>query len=121
MQLIDDASRELLLANGRNRDQDHAPVIKVFNPTGGQTWLFSELDPTDNDTLFGLADLGMGSPELGYVSLAELVDLSGMLLVGLERDLHFKGSAPLSVYARFANVAGRIIEIGKTPNMYPTE
>jgi len=119
MQLIDDASRELLLANGRNRDQDHAPVIKVFNPMGGQTWLLSELDPTDNDTLFGLCDLGMGSPELGYVSLDELLDLSGMLLIPLERDLHFKGSAPMSVYARFASVAGRIIEIGKTPNMYP--
>jgi hypothetical protein len=119
MPLIDDASRELLLANGRNRDQDHAPVIKIFNPTGGQTWLLSELDPHDNDTLFGLCDLGMGSPELGYVSLSELVDLSSMLLIPLERDLHFRSAAPMSVYARFASVAGRIIEIGQTPNMYP--
>ena len=119
MQRIDNASRELLLANGRNRDQDHAPVIKIFNPMGGQTWLFSELDPTDNDTLFGLCDLGMGSPELGYVSLAELVDFSSMLLVGLERDLSFQGRAPMSVYARAANAAGRIVEMGRMPDMYP--
>jgi hypothetical protein len=63
--LIDSASRELLLANGAGvEEQDHRPVVKIFNPTGGQTWLISEMD-ADGDTMFGLADLGMGEPEMG--------------------------------------------------------
>ena len=108
MPLFDAGSLELLRANGRNRDQDHAPVIKVFNPMGGQTWLLSELDPEDNDTLFGLCDLGMGEPEMGYVSMSELLEVSRMLPIGLERDLHFQGTRPLSVYAGEARAAGRI-------------
>lgn len=109
MPLIDSASRERLLANGRNRDQDHAPVIKVFNPMGGQTWLFSELDPEDNDTLFGLCDLGFGEPEIGNVSLTELLDVAKGLRLGLERDLSFRGEYPLSVYARAATRARQIV------------
>ncbi|MGY6283642.1 DUF2958 domain-containing protein [Methylorubrum extorquens] len=105
--LFDATSLELLLANGRNRDQDHAPVIKVFNPTGAQTWLLSELDPY-GDTLFGLCDLGFGEPEMGYVSMSELLEVSRRLPIGLERDLYFQGTRPLSVYAGEARAAGRI-------------
>lgn len=49
--------RQRLLANGRERDVDHVPVVKFFNPVGTGTWLATELD-ADGDTLFGLADLG---------------------------------------------------------------
>ncbi len=45
-------NRGKLLANGRNRDQDHAPVVKIFNPMGSATWLLSELDEDGN--FFGL-------------------------------------------------------------------
>lgn len=83
-------------------------MIKVFNPMGGQTWLLSELDPEDNDTLFGLCDLGFGDPKMGYVSMAELLAVSRMLPIGLERDLHFQGTRPLSGYAGKARAAGRI-------------
>ncbi len=34
--LIDAGSKELLLANGRNREADHYPVVKLFNPAGGR-------------------------------------------------------------------------------------
>ena len=66
--LIDAGSREFLLANGREPNRDHIPVVKLFNPMGPATWLLCELD-ADGDTLFGLCDLGVGEPELGYVSL----------------------------------------------------
>src|SRR3546814_3231519 len=39
------------------------PVVKLFNPVGAATWLATEL-ADDGDTLFGLADLGFGCPEL---------------------------------------------------------
>ena len=32
MILLTDDQRDLLLANGRQRDVDHVPVIKFFNP-----------------------------------------------------------------------------------------
>jgi hypothetical protein len=116
--LIDVATRDLLLANGRQRDRDHTPVLKLFNPMGPATWLLCELD-ADGDTLFGLCDLGVGEPELGYVSLDELKEVSAGLAIGLERDLSFRGVHPISVYARAARTAGRIVELGSTPSMYP--
>ena len=111
MKLLTEALRERLLKNGTNRDQDHAPPLKVFNPTGAATWLFSELDE-DGDTLFGLADLGFGTPELGYSSLSQLAAVRVRFGLGLERDLHFKARFPLSIYAEAARAAGRIVEHG---------
>lgn len=32
MILLTGAQRDRLLANGRQRDQDHIPVVKFFNP-----------------------------------------------------------------------------------------
>ncbi len=48
MKLLTKALEQKLLANGRNRDQDHAPVVKIFNPMGSATWLLSELDEDGN-------------------------------------------------------------------------
>ena len=72
MKLLTESQREQLLANGRNRDRDHPPVVKLFSPTGTATWLVSELDPEEPDVAFGLADLGFGSPELGSFRVSEL-------------------------------------------------
>ena len=112
MKLLTESQRERLLANGRNRDRDHPPVVKFFNPCGASTWLFSELDPEDGDTLFGLADLGFGTPELGYSSLLEIASVRLRFGLGIERDLHFQPVQPLSVYAEAALAAGRIVEFG---------
>ncbi|APT34907.1 single-stranded DNA endonuclease [Methylobacterium phyllosphaerae] len=106
--LIDAATRELLLANGRHRDRDHRPVLKLFNPTGAATWLICAMD-ADGDTLYGLCDLGFGEPELGYVSLDELKEVSAGLVIGLERDLSFRADRPVSEYARDARIMGRIV------------
>lgn len=107
--LIDAATRELLLANGREPERDHWPVLKLFNPTGPATWLICAIE-ADGDTLYGLCDLGFGEPELGYVSLDELKEVSAGLAIGLERDLSFRGEYPVSVYARAARTAGHIVE-----------
>tara|TARA_R110000868_G_scaffold234477_2_gene488171 strand:+ start:2951 stop:3301 length:351 start_codon:yes stop_codon:yes gene_type:complete len=109
VKLLTAAIRKKLLANGANSDQDHAPVVKFFNPAGGQTWLVSELDE-DGDTMFGLCDLGMGEPELGTLSLSELSTFKGRFGLGIERDLWFTGKAPMSAYADAARAKGRIVE-----------
>ncbi len=112
MKLLTDAQREQLLANGGDRDRDHRPVVKFFDPGGAGTWLFAGLDPEDGDTLFGLADLGFGAPELGYTSLAEIVSIRGRFGLGIEQDLYFEPKHSLSIYAEAAREAGRIVEFG---------
>lgn len=108
MDLLTPELRAKLIANGRTPG-DHAPVIKLFNPVGAATWLFSELDE-DGDTLFGLADLGFGCAELGSASLAEIAALRLPLGLTIERDLCFAGAFPLTVYAEAARPLGRITE-----------
>lgn len=99
---------ERLLSNGRLQDVDHVPVVKFFNPLGAATWLATELD-ADGDTLFGLADLGFGCPELGAFSLSEIASVRLPFGLAIERDLFFHGTLPLSVYAAAARRAGRIV------------
>ncbi len=108
MILLTPELRDLLLINGRERDVDHIPVVKFFNPVGAATWLATELDD-DGETLFGLADLGFGSPELGAFNLVEMASVRLPFGLGIERDLYFEGTFPLSVYAEAARRAGRIV------------
>lgn len=109
MILLTDNLRDLLLANGQQRHIDHVPVVKFFNPIGAGTWLATELD-ADGDTLFGLADLGFGSPEIGSFSLSELTSVRLPFGMGIERDILFEAAFPLSVYAEAARQAGSIVE-----------
>ena len=107
MILLTDELRDRLLANGRQRDIDHVPVVKFFNPVGAATWLITEME-ADGDTLFGLADLGFGSPEIGSFSLSELTSVRLPFGMGIERDLLFTGDFPISVWAEAARAAGSI-------------
>lgn len=118
MKLLTDAIRERLLQNGRLRLQfqmdgrdepDFLPVVKLFTPDGECTWLLTEIDPDDPDIAFGLCDLGMGFPELGYVSLSELESVRGSLGLPVERDLHFMPTKTISAYADEARRHERII------------
>lgn len=110
MLLIPETLRIRLLAHGATVDEiDHPPVLKLFDPTGAATWLVTEM-MADGDTLFGLCDLGMGCPELGYASLAELSALRLRFGLRIERDRHFRARFPLSVYAEAARRAGAITE-----------
>lgn len=107
-ELLTSAHLEQLLSNAL-AEADHKPVVKLFTPDANATWLISEVDPDDPDRLFGLCDLGLGSPELGYVSLSELRDVRGRLGLPVERDLHFVADKPLSAYADEARSKGRVI------------
>jgi len=90
-------------------EPDPLPVLKLFNPVGAATWLATELD-SDEDTLFGLADLGFGCPELGYFSLSEIASVRLPFGLGIERDIGFETSHPLSVWADTARRLGSIID-----------
>jgi hypothetical protein len=116
MTLITKALTEQLLANGRAQRAaidkgddafDFKPVVKLFTPDAQCTWLLTELDP-DGGLAFGLCDLGMGEPELGYVSLVELA-YRGKLGLPVERDLHFETDKTISAYAQEARSQGHIV------------
>jgi len=109
MIVLPDSLRAALLANGAERPTDPVPLLKLFNPLGPATWLATELD-ADGDTLFGLADLGFGCPELGSFSLREIGAVRLPFGLGIERDRHFEGRFPLSVYAEAARQTGGITE-----------
>jgi len=111
MKLLTSALRTALQANAaahaaraeRSAEGAHdpVPVVKFFNPMGPATWLATELD-ADGDTLFGLADLGFGCPELGYFSLSEIAALRLPFGLRIERDIGFATTSPLSVWAEVA-------------------
>jgi hypothetical protein len=118
MKLLTEENRERLLSNGKLRLQcqlegkdepDFLPVVKLFTPDAGCTWLLTEIDPEDPDIAFGLCDLGMGFPELGSVSLSELESVRGRLGLPIERDLHFSPTKMLSIYAEEARRHERIM------------
>ena len=119
MKLLTDDLRNALLRNGRLRRQfdeeglaepDFLPVVKLFTPDAGCTWLLTEIDPDEPDLAFGLCDLGLGYPELGNVSLSELESVRGRLGLPVERDRHFAGLHTLSVYAHAAWNAAAITQ-----------
>jgi hypothetical protein len=117
MKLITDALVQQLLVNCRAQlaamDKgeaalDFKPVVKLFTPDARCTWLLTELDPY-GDVAFGLCDLGMGEPELGYVSLLELQSVRGKLGLPVERDRHFMADKSITAYAEQAREHGRIV------------
>jgi hypothetical protein len=117
MKLITCTQRQKLLENGRaqraaiDHDQnplDFAPVVKLFTPDANATWLLSELD-SNGDLAFGLCDCGLGKPELGYVSLAELASLRGPLGLPVEQDLHFAPMRTIADYSELAHTHRRIV------------
>ena len=105
-----------LRANGRasrlhdQRDErfDPFPVVKFFNPVGAATWIATELYD-DGDTLFGLADLGFGCPEMGVFSLTEIAGVRLPFGLFIERDEHFEPLAPLSLWSDTARRMGAIV------------
>jgi len=118
MTLLPEKIRVALLVNharhiAAQRDDlpepDPVPLLKLFNPCGAATWIASELDE-DGDTLFGLADLGFGCPELGRFSLREIAAVRLPFGLRIERDEGFSSAHPMSLWAQTARQLGSIIQ-----------
>jgi hypothetical protein len=107
--LLTTEEHQRLLANALADGTDHIPVVKLFTPDAQATWLISECDPDDPDRVFALCDLGLGIPELGFISLTEIAALRGNLGLAVEKDLHFTPERSILAYAREARQLGRIV------------
>ncbi len=112
MKLFTAAQWAALVANGKKaakiEDFDPFPVVKLFTPDAGCTWLLAWVDPTEPEHAFGLCDLGLGFPELGYVALPEIRELRGRLGLPVERDRHWRADKALTQYADDAHRAGGV-------------
>jgi hypothetical protein len=105
---VNTGHRLAALRDGRS-EPDPVPLLRLFNPVGSAIWLATELGE-DGDTLFGLADLGFGCPELGSFSLWEIASVRLPFGLRIERDLHFSSHHPLSVWADLARQLGSIAQ-----------
>lgn len=112
MKLLLTEHLDRLKHNGANTDPDFDPwpVVKLFTPDAGCTWLLTAIEPDEPDIAWGLCDLGLGCAEFGTVSLGEIAALRGRLGLPVERDLHFQARGPISAYMKASYPAGRIIE-----------
>ncbi len=120
MKLFTMKIRQALIKNGKTKGTlyntfneqgiDFFPVVKFFNPQGAATWLFTQIIPSEQDLLFGLCDLGIGSPKLAYISPSRLESLKSYWGLKMVRDRNFKATHLLSVYAEAARWNRRITE-----------
>lgn len=112
MELFTPEQYNQLLLNGHpeNRDQDHVPVAMLTLPGTEMVWLISEIDPEDTTLAFGLCDLGMGCPELGYASLKELTSIQHPVYrTTVYNNPLFEAKYPMSVYAAAARANQKIV------------
>ena len=83
-------------------------VLKLFGGSS-MTWLITDIDPDDGNTMNGLCDIGMGCCEFGSVSLSEITSVKFPPFgLGVERDLHFKGG-PISKFQEYYDKHGSLV------------
>lgn len=105
--LLTPGLRAKLRANAETPGADLVPLVKFFNPAGAGTWLATELGD-DEDTLYGIADLGFGCPEIGSFSLAELQSVRLPFGLRIERDISFSAQHALSAWAEAARATSSL-------------
>ncbi len=112
--LITEELKEKLIKNnkkvGSDEELEIKPVVRIFSPWSHCHFLISDYNP-DDDVYFGLADLGLGFPELGYIDLKEIefMEFTDLHVPFFERDITFKADKTISQYAEIARKTGRII------------
>jgi hypothetical protein len=78
------------------------PAVYIFTPDANATWILWEYNP-ETAMAFGMCDLGLGTPEMGYVDITEVSELRGRFGLPAEIDR--------SVATRFDGMRNRNIEI----------
>jgi hypothetical protein len=96
--LTKEIQKQLIAARAKSAAQtegfDENPiVVKFFTPDANCTWFITDGEKQGDDwEFFGLCDLGLGTPELGYVRLSELQKVRGRFGLPIEREKWFTGT-----------------------------
>ena len=106
-QLFTKSQFSQLIANGELPHKDYAPLTRLFIKGTGSQWLISELFYKHNHA-YGITDFGDGTIRIGLINLSKIRGLADENHP-LEADPNFAGRYKLSVYARAAKAAGRIV------------
>ena len=110
MKLITKEIKRKLDSNNERLPEERKPYLKLFSPVGSATWLLTEYNEGTR-LFFGLRDLGLGSPELGYVSLDEIEEVELPLGMKIERDLWWEPEGTLMEYYNKARAEGEICNL----------
>lgn len=110
MKLVTKEIKRLLDSNNKKKPDDRVPYLKLFNPCGAATWLITEFNEGEG-MFFGLCDLGMGSPELGYVSIQEIEEVELPFGMKIERDMWWEPEGTLMQYYSKARAKGEICNL----------
>lgn len=100
------AEREAAMLTGAAYDP--RPILKLFTPDAGATWLIAALSP-DERIAWGVVDLGLGFIEVGEVDMAELKAARGRLGLPVERDRWFTPSMTVGEHQREGVLQGRLV------------
>ena len=106
-QLFTKSQFSQLIANGELPHKDYAPLTRLFIKHTDKQWLINELFYKHNHA-YGITDFGDGKIKVGLINLSKIRGLADENYP-LEADSKFAGRYKLSVYARAAKAAGRIV------------
>lgn len=97
-----DKLKQIGLSEEENENQ--VPVVRLHIPGKEAYWLFSCIVSGTEQMAYGIFEIGLGSPELGYFDLSEIAELKFEGGLELENDLQFKGEHSLMKYADIAHL-----------------
>ena len=113
MAFLNDQQRSEMLANGaaraRGEDIDPYPVLKLYTPDAGASWVLTALD-ADGDTAYGLIDIGAGFSELGTVSLSTPAGINEPNGLPVAIEPNYKARKTLSAYVADAQRDGMVTD-----------
>lgn len=105
-ELLTDEQMEKLKQIGlsEQESENQIPIVRLHIPGKEAYWLFSCIISDTEQMAYGIFEIGLGNPELGYFDLNEIAELKFKGGLELENDLQFKGERSLMKYAEIAQV-----------------
>lgn len=104
MELLPQEIRDALPKYTHDLEEPATALVKWFTPDANAVWFVAAID---GDRAWGVADLGLGSPEYGSFSVSEIATLTGVLGLPVERDLYFEPK-PLRDILRTLEAGGHV-------------